>query len=198
MYRKTCYNRSASTRSCRYDRRGLNLGGGKGLGDISSVQSQIVADANAAGIPASIALAVAQIESSFNPSAVSPVGAIGVMQLMPGTASDLGVNPSDTSENIRGGVNYLAQMYAKFGNWAQALAAYNAGPGNIQAGAGYAQSVLAAQPSYTSFDATASADVSTAGLDVSSLLDTFGSGNSTVPWLILGGVGLVGLYLALS
>lgn len=195
MYRP-CYNRFvASTR-----RPGPGSRGRYGLGDINSIQSEIVADANAAGIPASIALAVAQIESSFNPSAVSPVGAIGVMQLMPGTASDLGVNPSDTSQNIQGGVNYLAQMYAKFGNWTQALAAYNAGPGNIGAGAGYAQSVLAAQPGYTSFDSTAPAatDVaSTAGLDISSLLDTFGSGDSTVPLLILGGVGLVGLWLAL-
>lgn len=194
MYRP-CYNRFvASTR-----RPGPGSRGRYGLGDINSIQSEIVADANAAGIPASIALAVAQIESSFNPSAVSPVGAIGVMQLMPGTASDLGVNPSDTSQNIQGGVNYLAQMYAKFGNWTQALAAYNAGPGNIGAGAGYAQSVLAAQPGYTSFDSTAPAAtdvVSTAGLDVSSLLDTFGSGDSTVPFLVLGVIGMVGLWLA--
>jgi len=194
MYRP-CYNRFvASTR-----RPGPRSRGRYGLGDINSIQSEIVADANAAGIPASIALAVAQIESSFNPSAVSPVGAIGVMQLMPGTASDLGVNPSDTSQNIQGGVNYLAQMYAKFGNWTQALAAYNAGPGNIGAGAGYAQSVLAAQPGYTSFDSTAPAAtdvVSTAGLDVSSMLDTFGSGDSTVPLLVLGVIGMVGLWLA--
>jgi soluble lytic murein transglycosylase-like protein len=192
MYRP-CYN----LRQCvRQSNRGRNFGGGNGLGDTSSIQSQIVADANAAGIPASIALAVAQIESSFNPSAVSPAGAVGVMQLMPGTASDLGVNPSDTSQNIQGGVDYLAQMYQKFGNWAQALAAYNAGPGNIGAGAGYAQSVLAAQPSYSSFDSVAapvSADVSTAGVDFSSLLS---AGDSTTPLLILGGVGLIALVLA--
>ena len=67
------------------------------------------------------------------------------MQLMPGTASDLGVDASDETQNISGGLDYLSQMYQKFGNWTQALEAYNAGPaGNLAGSAGYASSILAA------------------------------------------------------
>lgn len=116
----------------------------RGLGDSSSVQSLISSMAPSYGIPTSLALAVAQQESSFNQAAVSPAGAIGVMQLMPGTASDLGVNPSDVTQNIQGGLQYLQQMYQKFGNWTQALEAYNAGPaGNLAGSSGYAASILA-------------------------------------------------------
>jgi soluble lytic murein transglycosylase-like protein len=73
--------------------------------------------------------AVAWQESRFNQDAISPKGARGVMQLMPGTARNLGVDPSDTRANIEGGVAYLAQMLSRFeGDLPRALAAYNAGP----------------------------------------------------------------------
>lgn len=100
----------------------------------ADVKAQISATASAAGVPPSIALAVAQQESSFNQSARGAAGEIGVFQLMPGTAASLGVNPTDLTQNIQGGVNYLAQMYAQFGDWPTALAAYNAGPGNVSKG----------------------------------------------------------------
>jgi soluble lytic murein transglycosylase-like protein len=77
--------------------------------------------------------AVAWRESGFNSRAVSPKGARGTMQLMPGTARALGVDSSDLKSNIDGGANYLSQMMRRFnGDQAKALAAYNAGPRAVE------------------------------------------------------------------
>jgi hypothetical protein len=74
---------------------------------------------------------MARVESRFNQSAVSPKGAIGVMQLMPATAQELGVNPNNMDENVRGGVRYWGQMLERFKDPTLATAAYNAGPQRV-------------------------------------------------------------------
>ena len=85
-------------------------------------------------VPPNEVAAIIQQESRGNPHAESYAGAQGLMQLMPGTAADLGVeNPFNVDENVRGGVKYFSQMKAMFnGNTAAALAAYNAGAGNVE------------------------------------------------------------------
>jgi soluble lytic murein transglycosylase-like protein len=73
--------------------------------------------------------AVVQAESGYNPGAVSNKGALGLMQLLPGTARDLAVDDAfDPAQNVRGGTDYLRQMLDRFGALELALAAYNAGP----------------------------------------------------------------------
>ena len=82
------------------------------------------------GVDENLLKSVAKAESSFNPSAISNAGAVGIMQLMPDTAKELGVKDSfDPYENIMGGAKYLSQMLKQFnGNVSYALAGYNAGP----------------------------------------------------------------------
>ena len=85
------------------------------------------------GADRDLILAVIQVESAFKQRAVSCKGAMGYMQLMPGTARLLGVrDPFDARQNIFGGTRYLVRMYRKFRDWEHTLAAYNAGPERVE------------------------------------------------------------------
>ena len=91
----------------------------------------IVQTAKRLGVDPYVALSIAKIESNFNASVKSPGGAIGLFQLTPSTAKKLGVNPYIVSENVEGGIKYYQMLYKKYGSMELALAAYNAGPGNV-------------------------------------------------------------------
>ncbi|TDR43157.1 soluble lytic murein transglycosylase-like protein [Tahibacter aquaticus] len=96
-------------------------------------RAEIAAAALEFGVDEALLRAVVHAESAFNPNALSKKGAQGLMQLMPGTADDLGVeNAFDATQNIRGGAQYLAQQLKSFqGDERLAMAAYNAGPANV-------------------------------------------------------------------
>ena len=87
-------------------------------------------------IPEDLFLRLVQTESGWNAAAVSPKGATGLAQLMPGTAALLGVAIDDPRQNLEGGARYLRMMYDRFGDWRLALAAYNAGPEAVEAHGG--------------------------------------------------------------
>lgn len=102
--------------------------------NLDAYSDEIAAAAREYHLDPSLLRAVIHAESAFKRYAVSDQGAQGLMQLMPGTAADLGVaDPFDASQNIRGGADYLAQLLKQFnGDEQLATAAYNAGPQNVQ------------------------------------------------------------------
>lgn len=110
-------------------------------------------------VPEDLFLRLVQQESGWHEGAVSPKGALGLAQLMPGTAALLGVDPADPSQNLEGGARYLRAQFEAFGTWDLALAAYNAGPEAVRQHGGippyaetrrYVPKVLAALDRYRS------------------------------------------------
>ena len=101
--------------------------------NLDAYRREVTAAATEFGIDPALLRAVIHAESAFNPNAISNKGAEGLMQLVPGTASDLGVSdPFNVAQNIRGGAQYLAGLLKEFkGDSRLATAAYNAGPQNV-------------------------------------------------------------------
>jgi soluble lytic murein transglycosylase-like protein len=96
------------------------------------IADQIAAEAQRQGVDPNLAIEVASAESSLNPGAIGDDGqSIGLFQLKLSTAAQLGVDPYDVAQNIQGGITYLRQLLAQFGDPGKALAAYNYGPGNM-------------------------------------------------------------------
>jgi len=102
--------------------------------NLEAYKDEVALAASDFGVDPAFLRAIMHAESAFNPMAISSKGAQGLMQLMPGTATDLGVQDAfDAAQNIRGGAQYLAMMLKNFnGDERLATAAYNAGPGAVQ------------------------------------------------------------------
>jgi hypothetical protein len=121
---------------------------------------EVAAAACGAGVPVELFDALIIQESRYNPLALSSKGASGLTQLMPGTARSLGVfDRWSVSQNLSGGARYLRKQLDTFGNWALALGAYNAGPGNVtkygglppfRETRGYVRTILSSIKSYQS------------------------------------------------
>ncbi len=99
--------------------------------------ARVVTEADAARVDARLVVALVAVESAWNPRAVSPAGARGLGQLMPGTAAGLGVDPDDAEANLHGTVVHLAGLLARYrrlpaqDRYVRAIAAYNAGAGAV-------------------------------------------------------------------
>lgn len=183
-----------------------------GTVDLANVVQQTATEY---GVDPSIALAVAQRESgvcqyrSNGSLVVSSAGAIGVMQLLPSTALDLGVDEKDPYQNIQGGVRYLAQMFSMFGNWPLALAAYNWGPARVSAALAAGQSLDNFPASVQSYVAVTCARciINRAGTTIfaaasgsppSGISSPLPSFQFSPAMLALVGTALVGLWIAVS
>lgn len=120
---------AVSFRACSLEERGRQSGG-KLLVPQDLYQTTIDA-AKRNGLPWQMLLSLIWQESTYCQKVVSPAGALGLGQLMPGTAAAMGIDPRDPYQNIEGSARYLRQMALRYRDWPLALAAYNAGPSNV-------------------------------------------------------------------
>ncbi len=105
----------------------------RGAPDRRAIDAVVSANAAAYSIDPALVRSIVEAESGFDPRAISPAGARGLMQLMPETARSLGVvDAYDPSENVRGGTRYLRGLLDRFGDVRLAVAAYNAGPSAVE------------------------------------------------------------------
>ena len=105
---------------------------GSGTSRAAPYQAMFNAAGAKYGIDPAILSSVAKAESGYNPSAVSPAGAVGLMQFMPSTAAGMGIDPTDPAQAIDGAARYLSAQVKRFGSVPLALAAYNAGPNAVK------------------------------------------------------------------
>lgn len=178
----------------------------RGLGSAPSpaVSAALQNASSQTGVPLSLLQALAQQESSNNPSAVSSAGAQGLLQLMPATAASVGVtNPFDPNQNALGGAQYLDSLYKQYGDWNTALIAYNEGPGNLAnkgifpSSQSYADTILANAGLTEPSDLSGNADV--APTDASNPLDLSALVSAGTPnWTLIGAGVAVALLLAWS
>jgi hypothetical protein len=110
---------------------GASFAAGGGVSGVPFA-AQFTAAARRHGLPPALLAAVAKVESNYNPNAVSPAGARGLMQFMPATARDYGINPMNPTQAIEGAARKLAADLKTFGSVSLALAAYNAGAGAVR------------------------------------------------------------------
>jgi len=133
--RKPAWMKAAASRRAKlYARKIRQVNGNIDTDTAAKIAAAVLKKSRRHGVDPRLVFALLAQESGFDPRAVSPAGAQGLGQLMPGTARGLGVRDSfDIEQNVDGSVRYLAeQMRAFGGDFRQALAAYNAGPGNVQ------------------------------------------------------------------
>lgn len=130
------------------------------------------------GVPLNIFLAQINQESGWQPEVVSSAGAIGLGQLMPGTAKGLGVDPNNPYQNLQGAAEYDASLHKQFGSWDSALQAYNEGPGAFALNHGtsqtsqYANAILGAAGDYAKAVVPSSSDNDIGGNSVMSELNS--------------------------
>jgi soluble lytic murein transglycosylase-like protein len=173
----------------------------RGLGSSPSpaVSAALSSASSSYGVPLSLLTSVAKAESSFNPAAVSPAGAQGLMQIMPATGSSLGVtNPFDPTQSADAGARYLSQLYAQYGDWNTALIAYNEGPGNLAKSGVFPASQSYADGIMADSGISASMPLDTGSVDASgNPVDTSVAGLSTLAMVALG-IAAVGVALAVA